>query len=205
MSEKMPSTSECNAPEDFFRSVEAMLKRLRGAAPPPPPESWLKKTFNPAPPSSHQGEFNVALVDALTQLLSVLREAAASQESRLQQIAEDLSELRAASENLDAFREHSVRVEGELRSVAANVRGLQERSAALETELADAREQLSGEQGDLRRELGERIQHLLDEQRVCIRQVSLQASEEAVLADRARRATELKLEELARRVPPPPA
>ena len=99
-----------------------------------------------------------------------------------------------------------------MRSVAANVRGLQERSAALETELAQAREeqgekvrQLSSEQRDLGREIGERIQHLLDEQRVCIRQLSLQASEDAVLADRARRATELKLEELARRVPPPPA
>ena len=56
-----------------------------------------------------------------------------------------------------------------------------------------------------RRPKAERIQHLLDEQRVCIRQLSLQASEEAVLADRARRATELKLEELARRVPSPPA
>lgn len=225
MSEKMPSNSESEAPEDSFRSVETMLKQLRAAATPPPlpAESWLKKTFNPTPPSSHQGEFNAALVDALTQLLSALREAAASQESRLERIAEELSELRAASENLDAFREHSVRVESELRSVAANVRGLQERAAALETEQAQAREEqgekvrqlsseqsdkiqrLSNEQRDLGRELGERIQHLLDEQRVCIRQLSLQASEEAVLADRARRATELKLEELARRVPPPPA
>jgi hypothetical protein len=109
-----------------------------------------------------------------------------------------LLELRGLSENLDAFRENSVGVETELRGVATNVRGLQERSAALEGELAQA-------QGDLRRELQERIQHLLDEQRVCIRQLSLQASEDAVLADRARRATELKLEELARRVPPPPA
>jgi hypothetical protein len=194
--------------------MEETLKQLRAAAPPPPApsESWLKKTLNPAEPSSHQSEFNVALVDAFTQLLGVLRETAVNQEARLEQIAEELVELRALSESLDAFREHSVRVEGELRSMAANVRGLQERSAALETELAQAREeqsekvrQLSDEQRDLGRELGERIQHLLDEQRVCIRQLSLQASEEAVLADRARRATELKLEELARRVPPPPA
>jgi prophage DNA circulation protein len=225
MSDKMPSDSKREAPENSFRNVEAMLTQLRTAATPPPapPESWLKKIFNPAPPSSHQREFNVALVDALTQLLSALHETAASQEARLEQVAKELLELRAVSENLDAFREHSVRVEGELRSVAANVRGLQERSAALETELAQAREeqgekvrqlsseqsdkiqQLSNEQRDLGRELGERIQHLLDEQRVCIRQLSLQASEEAVLADRARRATELKLEELARRVPPLPA
>ena len=236
MSDKMPSESKREAPEDSFRNVEAILTQLRTAATPPPspPESWLKKTFNPAPPSSHQSEFNIALVDALTQLLSALHEMAASHEARLEQAAKELLELRSLSDNLDAFREHSVRVEGELRSVATNVRGLQERSAALETELAQAREeqgekvrqlsseqsdkirqlsseqsdkiqQLSNEQRDLGRELGERIQHLLDEQRVCIRQLSLQASEEAVLADRARRATELKLEELARRVPPPPA
>ena len=207
MSEKMPSDSKREAPADLLRDMEATLKQLRAAATPPlaPAESWLKKTFNPGPPSTHQSEFNVALVDALTQLSSVLRETAASQEARLDQIAEQVSELRSVSENLDAFREQTVRIEGELRSVTANVRGLQERSASFETELAQAREQLSGDQGDLRRELSDRLQHLLDEQRVCIRQLSLQASEEAVLADRARRALELKLEELAQRVPPPSA
>jgi len=189
MSEQMPSDSEREAPGDLFRKLEETLRQLRAVVTtlPAPPESWLKKTLSPTAPSSHQGEFNVALVDALTQLSSVLRETVASQEKRLGELADELRELRALSENLDAFREHSVGVETELRGVATNVRGLQERSAALEGELQ------------------ERIQHLLDEQRVCIRQLSLQASEEAVLADRARRATELKLEELARRVPPPPA
>lgn len=210
----MPANSEGAASDDLFRSVDATLKELRAAATPSPtpPESWWKRTFNPAPPSSHQSEFNAALVDALTQLCDALRKTAAGQQSRIAEIEEEVQELRALSGDLDAFREHSVRVEGELRSAAANVRGLQERSAVLEAELAQARDelgekvrQLAGEQADLRRELSERIQHLLDEQRVCVRQLSLQASEEAVLADRARRATELKLEELARRVPPPPA
>ena len=250
MSETMPSESEHAARNDAFRSMEKILERLRATATPPSvaPESWLKRTFNPAPPSTHQSDFNAALVDALTQFLSTLRDTGSSQEARLAQIADELPELQALSENLDAFREHSVRMEGELRSAAANVRGLQERSAALESELAQLRdeaaqlreelaqlrneqsekvaqlsneqrdklqqlsqeqldkiEQLTSQQRDLGREIGERIQHLLDEQRVCIRQLSLQASEEAVLADRARRATELKLEELARRVPPPPA
>jgi DNA repair exonuclease SbcCD ATPase subunit len=214
MSENMPANSEREASDDLFQNVEASLKQLRDAATPPPmpPESWWKRTFNPAPPSTHQSDFNVALVDALTQSLSALRKTVASQETRLAQVAQELSELRALGENVDAFREHSVRVEAELRSVAANVRALQERSAALEAELAQASEeqsdkiqQLQTVQDDIRRELSERIQHLLDEQRVCIRQLSLQASEEAILADRARRATELKLEELAGRVPPPPA
>lgn len=213
MAENMPANSEGAPPDDLFRNVEATLKQLRAAATPSPmpPDSWWKRIFDPAPPSSHQSEFNTALVDALTQLSDALRKTAVSQGTRLAQVAEELSKLRALPENLDAFREHSVRVETELRSVAANVRALQERSAALEAELAQAREEqsnkmqrLTAEQGDIQRELSDRIQHLLDEQRVCIRQLSLQASEEAVLADRARRATELKLEELARRVPPPP-
>ena len=65
--------------------------------------------------------------------------------------------------------------------------------------------QLATGQADLRREIQERIQHVLDEQRVAIRQLSLKASEDAVLSDRARRAAELKMEELAKRIPPPPA
>jgi hypothetical protein len=196
MSEQMPSDSEREAPGDFFQTLEATIKRLRAAATPASasPGSWLKKRSSPAAPSSPQSDFNAAVVDAVNQLVSALRETAASQEKRLELLAEELRELRARSEDLDAVRARADGVGSELRAVASNVRGLQERAAALEAELAQARELQ-----------GERIQHLLDEQRVCIRQLSLQASEEAVLADRARRATELKLEELARRVPPPPA
>lgn len=196
MSEQMPSDSEREAPGDFFQNLEATIKRLRAAATPPsaPPGSWLKKKSSPVPSSSHQSEFNAAVVDAMNQLVSALRETSASQEKRLGLLAEELRGLRALSDDLDAVRAHADGVGSELRAVATNLRGLHERAGALEAELASAREAE-----------GERVQHLLDEQRVCIRQLSLQASEEAVLADRARRATELKLEELARRVPPPPA
>lgn len=190
----MPPTSECD-PGNLFPNLEATIKQLRAAAvPPAPPKSWLKKNVRAAPPSPHQSEFNNAVVGALTEIVGALRDAAVSQEEHLKQIAAELSELRSATENLDAFRQHLARLEEATRALAVDVRGLHERSAALEGELAHERDSQ-----------GERIQHLLDEQRVCIRQLSLQASEEAVLADRARRATELKLEELAQRVPPPPA
>lgn len=197
MSEQMPSDSEREAPGEFFQNMEATIERLRASAtaPPAPSGSWLKKKSSDTAP---QNDFNVAVVDVINQLAGALRDAAARQEKRLDLLAEELRELRAQSGDLDAVRARADGVGSELRAVATSVRGLQERASALEAELA-------GAQGDLRREFQERIQHLLDEQRVCLRQLSLQASEEAVLADRARRATELKLEELARRLPPPPA
>jgi hypothetical protein len=189
----MPATNEPISSDDLFRKLEAILGELRTAAT-APPASWAKRAFKSGPETARQSGFNLALVDALAETLDVLRATMANQEKRLEEIAREISEVRATSENLDAFRERSDRLEAELRSAAVNVRALQERSAALETALAQSRDEQAA-----------RIQHLLDEQRVCIRQLSLQASEEAVLADRARRATELKLEELARRVPPPPA
>ncbi len=42
----------------------------------------------------------------------------------------------------------------------------------------------------------ERIAHLLDEQRVCFRQLSLEAGEAAVTQDRARRLIEARIEAL---------
>jgi gas vesicle protein len=216
---------------DVFRRLETLLGQLRATATAPAePQSWAKRAFGSSSSPKAQSDFNVALISALTQTLELLRANAAheeGQEARLEKIAREMSEVRALSENLDAFRERSDRLEAELRAAAKNVKGLQERAAAFETELARAREEFSAEErklGDetqqriqeqgtemrdriqsLGDEMRERIQHLLDEQRVSIRQLSLQASEEAVLADRARRATELKLEELARRIPPPPA
>lgn len=206
MSEQMASESEREAPGDLFQDLEESIKQLRTAATPPPapPDSWLKKRSSAAASFSHQSDFNAAVAKALNRLMNAFRETTASQEKRLDQLAEELQALRARSEDLDVVRARADGIGSELRAVATNVRGLQERAAALEGELAQAREQIAGGQGDLRREFQERIQFLLDEQRVCIRQLSLQASEEAVLADRARRATELKLEELARRVAPPP-
>jgi hypothetical protein len=49
-------------------------------------------------------------------------------------------------------------------------------------------------------ELSERDAYLLDEQRVCFKQLALETSEAAVLEDRARRRAEALLEELQRRV-----
>lgn len=217
----MPSNIDRGLADDEFGKIEAKLALIRTAAtaPPPAPESWFKRTFVPAAPSSRPSEIDAALVDALRDSVALLREKVAAHLVRFEQLEQELAGLR---------------------SVLASVRELQERSAATETMLAQLRqeqgevrdrltttgqqvaktgEQLaqSGQeqnqkikelvagQGDLANELRERIQQVLDEHRVSLRQISLKTSEEAVLADRARRATELRLDELARRVPEQPA
>jgi uncharacterized coiled-coil DUF342 family protein len=189
MADTMHSGSEPERAEEIYRKLETLLKELRAAASEPLP----KKRFGVSTPDN-QGKFKAALIEMLAETVNALRTTAATHEMRLEKIAQEIAEVPSTAETLDPFRERCDRLETELRSAAANVRALHERAAAIETSLAQSR----GEQA-------ERIQHLLDEQRVCIRQLSLQASEEAVLADRARRATELKLEELARRIAPPPA
>lgn len=196
MAEKI-STGQGETAHDVLRRLEALLGELRAiaSAPANEPKSWREKAIERSAASKRQHELNVALVRALNEVMNCLRATADDQdqdqetETRLERL-----EARPVPENLDTFRERFDRLETELRSAAANVRALQERAAAVETALAQSRD-----------EQAERVQHLLDEQRICIRQLALQASEEAVLADRARRATELKLEELARRLPPPPA
>jgi chromosome segregation ATPase len=203
----MPSDREHDLSEDAFRKVGAALSQLReaAAAPPDPPESWWKRTFGRPPPSFRQSDFNGALVEALEEAVTALRETAATGKMQLEQIQRDLAELRSLSASL---REHTAGID----KLRQEVSTLQERAAAAEAQLAQAGrepgeriDQLSAGLNNLGSELRERIQHLLDEQRVSIRQVSLKASEEAVLADRARRATELRLEEIARRRPEPPA
>jgi len=206
----MPSNSDPGSSNDGFRKVEASLDSLQAAAKKisETPESRLKRTLNPAAFAARQGDFNAAVVDALKEALTVLREASTSQDTRLEQLERNVRELRSLSTEVRELREHSTAAETQSAQVRQEQGELRERSTAVETQMTELIEkigQLSAGQGELGSELRERIQHLLDEQRVCLRQVALKTSEEAVLAERTRRATELRLEELARRLPERPA
>ncbi len=209
----MSSNSDRVSADDVFSKIEAKLALIRAAATAPPdaPASWLKRTFGSPAPSSRQSDLNVAVVDALSAAVAALRKTVASQAIRLEQLERDLAEMRSLSGNMRELQERSAAVETELAQVRQEQGQLRERSAAVETELmqltqlGEKIDQLSTGQAGLGSELRERIQHLLDEQRVCIRQIALKTSEEAVFADRARRATEGRLEELAGRIPKRPA
>jgi predicted nucleic acid-binding Zn-ribbon protein len=206
----MPSNSDPASSNDDFRKVEAKLGSIQAIARKisETPKSWAKRILFPAAFVSRQGDFNIAVVDALKEAVTALREASTSQDIRLEQLERDLTELRSLSTEVRELRERSTTAETQLARMQQEQAELRERSAAAETQMMQLVEkigQLSAGQGDLGSELRERIQHLLDEQRVCHRQLSLKTSEEAVLAERARRATELRLEELARRLPERPA
>lgn len=63
-------------------------------------------------------------------------------------------------------------------------------------QLQSLQKQSLAQTGDLQHELHERIQHILDEQRACHKQLALQTSESAVVADRARRNFESRIMKL---------
>jgi flagellar biosynthesis chaperone FliJ len=206
----MPSNSDRGSSNDVFRKVEAKLGSIQASAKKisETPESRLKRTLNPAAFAARQGDFNIAVVDALKEAVTALRETITSHENRLEQLEQNLTEMRSLSTEVRELRERSTAAETQLAQMRQEQGELRERSAAAGTQLTQLVEkigQLSAGQGDLGSELRERIQHLLDEQRVCLRQLALKTSEEAVLAERARRATELRLEEFARRIPELPA
>jgi lambda repressor-like predicted transcriptional regulator len=177
-----------------FRELDAQIASLRAAAKSLGDErpSWFEHLFHPGRRARRQADFSAAIVAALKEAGATIRKTTANTTEHLSNLEAEIARLherheQSARESADAAQTTRQQLEQQLREQVAKI------------------EQLGGAQSDFANEFRERIQHILDEQRVAIRQVSLKASEDAILSDRARRATELKLEELAKRIPPPPA
>jgi ABC-type transporter Mla subunit MlaD len=189
MENAMPPDDRSEQFGDFdaqIASLRAAAKSLRDERP-----SWFEHIFHPDRQSRRQADFNEAVVAALKDMGATIRKLTANFSERERQLSSlETEQQRFARESADSAQ-----------STAETRQQLEQ----LAREQGAKIEQLVRGQGDLGNELRERIQQVLDEQRVAIRQVSLKASEDAILSDRARRASELKLEELAKRVPPRPA
>ncbi|MFL6589236.1 MAG: hypothetical protein ACJ8M4_03605 [Chthoniobacterales bacterium] len=196
----------------IFRDIEANLDALRQAATTSRNKrsSWFGGKGGP-----NQPDFGTSLIDALEKLFSELCQTIEAQNSRLVGLERELGEINTLT---DGFRELRGRV-GDIEREVSQAKEKSERlfaehrehAAKVETELCGQISQLSDAQANfataqsaIANELRDRIQQVLDEQRVCIRQVSLKTSEDAVLADRARRALELRLDEIERRLPETP-
>ena len=194
--------------DEAFRELENQLaalrttsKMLREKRP-----SWSENLFHPGRRAKDEAEFGAAIVSAMKEFGASIRNALAEQESKLAELARQISEVRNEQADLGRLRQRQEQLEKFVHEQAETAAQLERSMRQIEQSGRERAEQLASGQNELTNEFRERIQHLLDEQRVAIRQLALKASEDAILSDRARRATELKLEELAKRVPPgPPA
>jgi chromosome segregation ATPase len=155
-------------------------------------ELWLKRLVKRAAHwfTWEQVNFNSAAHNALGDARAALDAHA----SALASLREELSRLRAEVESGTARAS-----ELEARVSSAESRfdsGLAELRGALASAFGEQRASTD----ELRNELRERADGLLEEQRVSFRQLSLEAAELAVTHDRARRGIEARLEALEKRV-----
>lgn len=191
-------------------------------------ELWVKRKIKRATHwyTWEQVNFNAAVFSSLREMSSALREASsslaalASHEHRLAEMESEIAALRrSGAEMHTTLSAQNVEQRNSLASLAAHI---EQSLAHLRRELEDARresdtrrdalrDEFRNELGnhnerhdemrhELRNELRERIEHVTEEQRVSFKQLSLEASENAVLSDRARRRTDLRLEEIAARI-----
>jgi DNA repair exonuclease SbcCD ATPase subunit len=216
----MPSEDHRSA-SDALTELDALVAAAKSFREHKP--SRFENLFHPNRHARREAKFAAAVLPVVKAIRDSLKETSArlarlEEDERLSKFEANLEELRRGLEQLRRERDDSIK-DAHDRAVELREqidRFAREQDKKLETlarEQEQQRENLSRAQGerieqlnagqaDLGREIRERIQHVLDEQRVAIRQLSLKASEDAVLSDRARRAAEAKLEELAKRIPP---
>ncbi len=162
-----------------------------------------------------QINFNRATKDALGDMVEILKAEAQELAALRAQLAQEghrrageLREIEARLQQADAALErvtqivdeghsrHS-RLEVEHSNLAVEHSKLANQVIDLGAQLrAEDRQIKSQQDEELNRRLSELAAELKEEQRVCFRQVSLEANESAVLEDRARRALLARLEEL---------
>jgi hypothetical protein len=139
-----------------------------------------------------------ALARTQAELLASLRELRAEAESDRARVSELRARLDDAEERFDAG------VAQLRRALAAGLERLGEAHAAAEARAAAAlreeqRAQIQARAAELQSEMRDRVESLLEEQRTCFKQLSLEAGEAAVMHDRARRLIEARIEALEKR------
>ena len=141
-------------------------------------ELWIKRRLKRATHwfTWEQVNFNSSTHSALNHTLAILQ----TYEQRLANLQNELDAGAAAKAELEA---RLIDLESSLASVEDR----------LEAMLAEKTAQIQSEHR-------QRIEFLLNEQRLCFKQLALEISEAGVIADRAKRSMQLRLEELANRV-----
>lgn len=185
-------------------------------------ELWVKRQIKRATHwyTWEQINFNAAVHHALGDMLEAQRAAYSVYEQRLKKLRaemnvqveelkfqaeaqrvahsdheQELKKLRAELKfQIEAQHAAQVEYEQSLNKLRA------EMNVQVETHVVGQRKETDARLLDLSKELRERCDQLQEEERVCFKQLSLEATEAAVLEDRARHKTESQLEELKGRI-----
>ena len=169
-------------------------------------ELWVKRRFKQATRwySWEQVNFNAAVHHALRDTLDALLDL----EQQMGQLQREMTEkLEAQSHQLEQNQVEMIKRRAENESQQAQIEsqraqiesqraGMEAYWAQMQAEHQAGTLEVNARLTDLARELRERDEQRLEEQRVCFKQLSLEISEAEVLLDRARREIESRLDKL---------
>jgi hypothetical protein len=169
-------------------------------------ELWVKRQLKRAMRwfTWEQVNFNAANLHALRDTL----EAFAAYEQQLGRLHAQLgAEIQTRRQE---FEQNQAKIEAQRADIEAQCAEIQARQADIEAQCVELRRQhavmmeaqsiqVNAQLSGLAEELRESDQRMLDEQRVCFKQLSLETSETWVQQDRARRDIELRLDRLENR------
>ncbi len=169
-------------------------------------ELWLKRTSKPLTRwfTWEQINFNRSIKDALSDVVEILKVDAQELAALRAQLAHESRERRELEVRLDAALARVTEIVSSLTDANSNLESkhsrlaqqLIELAAQLRAEDQQINQQITQQRDDMDRRLSDLAADLKDEQRVCFRQLSLEATESAVLEDRARRELLARLEKL---------
>ena len=136
-----------------------------------------------------------------TEMAARFSEQTSDLNTRLAEQTRVVDELSQAARETDArAAEHSIRTNVLLSEQAAEVNTqLSTQAQEMNKHLSELAAEISSRLSGLATEISQVSNDLREEQRVCFKQLSLEASEAAVLEDRGRRAIESRLEKLEKR------
>ena len=155
--------------------------------------TWEQINFNAA--AHHALRDTAEALNANRQALTALRAEIQTLRAETEAQGTLLKETQAALQAaLKAQREELLAEQA--RNKAQRTDAEAQRAAQVAAQRSEMDARISG----ITREMRERIEHLQDEQRVCFKQLSLEATEASVLEDRARRQTEKVIEEFRARL-----
>ena len=176
-------------------------------------ELWLKGQLKRSTRwfAWEQINFNAAVHHALRDMLEAQRAAQSDYEQGLERLrAESEAERTMREENQARLLALGAEIEGQRALIEAQraqieaqrvqIEGQRAQSEAQRAQIESQRSQMKARLSEFAEELRLSDARMREEQRVCFKQLSLEATEAAVLEDRARRKSATLLEELRRRV-----